>query len=175
MKKYKILFGLLVTTGLVGCDSRIDAVNQRMAEIRNEPALPIEPAPVFAPVPLFNYAAHQLKSPFMPSSLAAELKIMSGKRVYPNFNRQPQPLESYALESLNMKGSMRGKGNNTIALVQTPDGQVERVQVGSYVGVNQGRITKISPTQIDLVEIVPDGRDGYVERPRTLVLIGPAP
>ena len=175
MKKYKILFGLLVTTGLVGCDSRIDAVNQRMAEIRNEPALPIEPAPVFAPVPLFNYAAHQLKSPFMPSSLAAELKIMAGKRVYPNFNRQPQPLESYALESLNMKGSMRGKGNNTIALVLTPDGQVERVQVGSYVGVNQGRITKISPTQIDLVEIVPDGRDGYVERPRTLVLIGPAP
>ena len=175
MKKYKILFGLLVTTGLVGCDSRIDAVNQRMAEIRNEPALPIEPAPVFAPVPLFNYAAHQLKSPFMPSSLAAELKIMSGKQVYPNFNRQPQPLESYALESLNMKGSMRGKGNNTIALVQTPDVQVERVQVGSYVGVNQGRITKISPTQIDLVEIVPDGRDGYVERPRTLVLIGPAP
>ena len=175
MKKYKILFGLLVTTGLVGCDSRIDAVNQRMAEIRNEPALPIEPAPVFAPVPLFNYAAHQLKSPFMPSSLAAELKIMAGKQVYPNFNRQPQPLESYALESLNMKGSMRGKGNNTIVLVQTPDVQVERVQVGSYVGVNQGRITKISPTQIDLVEIVPDGRDGYVERPRTLVLIGPAP
>ena len=175
MKKYKILFGLLVTTGLVGCDSRIDAVNQRMAEIRNEPALPIEPAPVFAPVPLFNYAAHQLKSPFMPSSLAAELKIMSGKQVYPNFNRQPQPLESYALESLNMKGSMRDKGNNTIALIQTPDGQVERVQVGSYLGVNQGRITKISPTQIDLVEIVPDGRDGYVERPRTLVLIGPAP
>ena len=175
MKKYKILFGLLVTTGLVGCDSRIDAVNQRMAEIRNEPALPIEPAPVFAPVPLFNYAAHQQKSPFMPSSLAAELKIMAGKQVYPNFNRQPQPLESYALESLNMKGSMRGKGNNTIALVQTPDGQVERVQVGSYLGVNQGRITKISPTQIDLVEIVPDGRDCYVEIPLTLVLIGPAP
>ena len=147
MKKYKILFGLLVTTGLVGCDSRIDAVNQRMAEIRNEPALPIEPAPVFAPVPLFNYAAHQLKSPFMPSSLAAELRIMAGKQVYPNFNRQPQPLESYALESLNMKGSMRGKNNVTVALIQTPDRQIERVQVGSYLGVNQGRIVKISPTQ----------------------------
>ncbi|MBV6573790.1 pilus assembly protein PilP, partial [Acinetobacter baumannii] len=32
-----------------------------------------------------------------------------------------------------------------------------------------------SPTQIELVEIVPDGREGYVERPRTLVFIGPAP
>ncbi|HRA92047.1 MAG TPA: pilus assembly protein PilP, partial [Acinetobacter sp.] len=78
-------------------------------------------------------------------------------------------------ESLNMKGSMRGKNNTTVALIQTPDRQIERVQVGSYLGVNQGRIVKISPTQIDLVEIVPDGREGYVERPRTLVLIGPAP
>ena len=46
---------------------------------------------------------------------------------------------------------------------------------GFNIGMNQGRITHIGPTQIDLVEIVPDGREGYVERPRTLVLIGPAP
>ncbi|HAK15977.1 pilus assembly protein PilP [Acinetobacter junii] len=175
MNNYKLLFSFMAGLVLVGCDSKIDAVNQKMAEIRNEPALPIEPAPVFSPVPLFNYSAHQLKSPFMPSSLAAELKIMAGKQVYPNFNRQPQPLESYALESLNMKGSMRGKTNETIALIQTPDRQIERVQVGNYLGMNQGRVVKISPTQIDLVEIVPDGRDGYVERPRTLVLIGMAP
>ncbi|MFM7811835.1 MAG: pilus assembly protein PilP [Acinetobacter junii] len=175
MNNYKLLFSFMAGLVLVGCDSKIDAVNQKMAEIRNEPALPIEPAPVFSPVPLFNYSAHQLKSPFMPSSLAAELKIMAGKRVYPNFKRQPQPLESYALESLNMKGSMRGKTNETIALIQTPDRQIERVQVGNYLGMNQGRVVKISPTQIDLVEIVPDGRDGYVERPRTLVLIGMAP
>ena len=173
MNNYKILCGLLISIGLVGCDSRIDTVNQQMADIRNQPPLSIEPAPVFTPVPLFNYSAHQLKSPFMPSSLAAELKIMAGKRVYPNLNRQPQPLESYALEALNMKGSMRGKMNETIALIQTPDKQIERIQVGSYLGMNQGRVVKISPTQIDLIEIVPDGREGYVERPRTLVLIGP--
>ena len=175
MNNCKLLFSFMAGLVLVGCDSKIDAVNQKMAEIRNEPTLPIDPAPVFCSVPLFNYSAHQLKSPFMPSSLAAELKIMAGKQVYPNFNRQPQPLESYALESLNMKGSMRGKTNETIALIQTPDRQIERVQVGNYLGMNQGRVVKISPTQIDLVEIVPDGRDGYVERPRTLVLIGMAP
>ena len=142
MKKHSI-FMAIVCCGLVGCDSRIDAVNEQMAAIRNQPPLPIEPAPVFTPVP--------------------------------SFNRQPQPLESYALESLNMKGSMRSQNGKILALIQTPDGQVERVQVGSYMGMNQGRIVGISPTQIDLVEIVPDGRDGYVERPRTLVLIGPEP
>ena len=41
------------------------------------------------------------------------------------------------------------------------------------MGMNQGRIIEITPIRIDLLEIVPDGRDGYIERPRSLVLIGP--
>lgn len=175
MKMQKFSLSLMLGLLLVGCDSRIDAVNEQMANIRNQPPLPIEPAPVFPPVPTFDYAAHQLKSPFLPSSLAAELKIMSGKRVYPNLSRQLQPLESYAIESLNMKGSMRNQSGQILALIQTPDGEIERIQRGSYMGMNHGRVVNITPTQIDLVEIVPDGREGYVERPRSLVLIGPAP
>ncbi|MFH7806559.1 pilus assembly protein PilP [Acinetobacter sp. YH12201] len=175
MKMQKFSLSLMLGLLLVGCDSRIDAVNEQMANIRNQPPLPIEPAPVFPPVPTFDYAAHQLKSPFLPSSLAAELKIMSGKRVYPNLSRQLQPLESYAIESLNMKGSIRSQSGQILALIQTPDGEIERIQRGSYMGMNHGRVVNITPTQIDLVEIVPDGREGYVERPRSLVLIGPAP
>ncbi|MFN0296083.1 pilus assembly protein PilP [Acinetobacter albensis] len=175
MKLKKITLSLLLGMLLVGCDSRIDAVNEQMANIRNQPPLPIEPAPIFSPVPTFNYSAHQLKSPFLPSSLAAELRVMAGKRVYPNLSRQLQPLESYAIESLNMKGSMRSQAGQIVALIQTPDGEIERIQRGSYMGVNHGRVVNITPTQIDLVEIIPDGRDGYVERPRSLVLIGPAP
>lgn len=174
MKKTTLALSMLTVSLLIGCDSRIDVVNQEMANIRNQPPLPIEPAPVFPPVPTFDYAAHQLKSPFLPSSLAAELKIMAGKRVYPNLSRQLQPLESYPLETLNMKGSMRNQAGAILALIQTPDGEVERVQVGNYMGVNHGRIIAITPTQIDLIEIVPDGREGYVERPRSLILIGPA-
>jgi len=69
---------------------------------------------------------------------------------------------------------MRNANGQILGLIQTPDKQVEQVHVGSYMGLNQGRITKITPTQIDLIEIVSDGRDGYIERPRSLVLIGPA-
>lgn len=173
MKVIKISYGLSLAIMLIGCDSRIDAVNQEMANIRNEPPLPIEAAPVFSSVPSFNYSAQQLRSPFLPSSLANELKIMSGKRVYPNFSRTAQPLESYALETLNMKGSMKGSSGQVAALIQTPDGEIERIQRGSYLGMNQGRVVEITPTRIDVIEIVPDGRDGYIERPRSLVLLGP--
>ncbi|MFW1858049.1 pilus assembly protein PilP [Acinetobacter defluvii] len=172
MNLFKLMSGISLAALLVGCDSRIDAVNQQMAAIRSQPPLPIEPAPTFDPVPSFNYSAQQLRSPFLPSSLANELKIMSGKRVYPNFSRQSQPLESYALETLSFKGSMKSNNGQIVGLIQTPDKEVERVQTGNYLGMNQGRIISITPTRIDLLEIVPDGRDGYIERPRSLVLIG---
>lgn len=68
---------------------------------------------------------------------------------------------------------MKGSVGQTVGLIKTPDGEIERVQLGNYMGMNQGRIIEITPTRIDLLEIVPDGRDGYIERPRSLVLIGP--
>ncbi|MEB3753208.1 pilus assembly protein PilP [Acinetobacter sp. MD2(2019)] len=159
---------------LAGCSSRMDDVNQQMASIRSQPPLPIEPAPTFDAVPVFNYSAQNIRSPFLQSSLYTELKVMAGKRVYPDLSRQQQPLESYALETLSMKGSMKDIHGNIVALIQTPDGDISRVQVGNYMGLNQGRITKITATAIELVEIISDGHDGYVERPRSLVLIGPA-
>lgn len=173
MKILKCSFSMLTLLVLVACDSRIDVVNQEMVNIRNQPPLPIEPAPVFNPVPVFHYSAQQLRSPVLPNSLANELKLMSGKRVYPNFSRPPQPLESYPLETLGFKGSLKGASGQIIALIHSPDGEIEKVQRGSYMGVNQGRITNITPTRIDLLEIVPDGRDGFIERPRSLVLLGP--
>mgnify|MGYP003483729953 CR=1 FL=1 len=55
------------------------------------------------------------------------------------------------------------------ALVQRPDGSVASVRVGNYLGLNDGRIVEITPTQINLIEIVPDSRAGFVEKPQSLV------
>lgn len=172
MNKSLLLTLTLIGSCLVGCGSRIDVVNGEMNNIRSQPALPLEAPPTFEDVPQFQYAAQNLRSPFLPSSLYTELKIMAGKRVYPDLSRTAEPLEAYALESLMFKGSMQNMQGKIIALIQTPDGQMNRVQVGNYVGLNQGRVIKIMPNQIDLIEIVSDGRDGYVERPRSLVLLG---
>ena len=175
MKKFNFILLILCSGFMVGCESRIDEVQQQMLEIRHQPALPIEPPPIFEPAPAFNYMTHQLRSPFLPSSLAEELKLMAGRKVYPNFSRLKQPLESYALEALNMKGSLKKKNGQMMALIQTPDQEIEKVQVGNYIGLNHGRITKITSTQIDLIEMMPDGREGYIERSRSLVLIGLIP
>ena len=36
------------------------------------------------------------------------------------------------------------------------------------MGRNHGRVISISETQIDLIEIVPSGAGGWIERPQTI-------
>jgi type IV pilus assembly protein PilP len=59
--------------------------------------------------------------------------------------------------TLNINDTMYG-------LVQTADGLIHRVIPGNYMGQNDGRITEVSESSIDLVEIISDGIGGYIER-----------
>jgi len=44
------------------------------------------------------------------------------------------------------------------------------VEIGNYIGRNYGRFDSISETQLYIVEIVPSGSGGWIERPQTLTL-----
>jgi type IV pilus assembly protein PilP len=107
----------------------------------------------------------------MPPSLAQELKVMAGRRVMPDLSRPRQQLESFPIESLRMRGTIRHPKGPLFGLVESPDGSVVRIQLGNYMGKNDGRIVGITPSQINVIEIVPDGRNGFVERPRSLVMV----
>ena len=54
--------------------------------------------------------------------------------------------------------------------MQTKDGLVHRVLPGNHLGQNDGRITAIEEGKISLIEIVPDGMGGFIERPAALAL-----
>jgi len=60
-------------------------------------------------------------------------------------------------------------GGGRYALIKGGDG-VHRVKIGDYLGRNHGRIVEISDAGVDVVEIVPDGEGGWLERPRSLTL-----
>ena len=68
-----------------------------------------------------------------------------------------------------MVGTLR-QGGRVFGLVQTKDGLVHRVSVGNYLGQADGRILAITEAKISLVEIVPDGLGGFIERPAALGL-----
>lgn len=161
------LFGAVLLTG---CSASFDDVESQMEAIRQKPRGRVEPPPEFTPMPTYTYAAHQLRSPFAPPVDAAQLDATSGKAVEPDFTRPQEYLERFNLESLRLRGTLQRPEGPLFALIEDGNGGVQRVKVGNYLGKNQGRIVEITPTQLSIVEIVPDGRDGWVERPRSLNL-----
>jgi type IV pilus assembly protein PilP len=161
---------LLSTLLLTACSASFEDVQSQMEAIRQKPRGKVDPPPEFNPMPTFTYAAHQLRSPFAPPITAEQLQLSSGKKVEPDLTRPQEYLERFNLEALRLRGTLQRPGATLFALIEDSNGGVQRVKVGNYLGKNQGRIVEITPSQISLVEIVPDGRDGWVERPRSLTL-----
>ncbi|GAB2501256.1 pilus assembly protein PilP [Lysobacter humi (ex Lee et al. 2017)] len=136
-----------------------------VAEVRRRPAPPLEPLPVMQQFETFQYAAQGLRDPF--SRAFADQGGGSGPR--PDSDRRKQPLETFPLDSLDMVGTL-GKGPGLVALVMAPDKVTYRVRIGDYMGQSDGRVTSIHDDRIELVELVPDGAGGWLERPATVAL-----
>jgi type IV pilus assembly protein PilP len=136
-----------------------------VAEVKNRPAPPLDPLPIMQQFETFEYAAQDLRDPF--SNAFSDQSGGSGPR--PDPNRPKQTLEQFPLDSLKMVGTI-GSGAGLIALVTAPDKVTYRVRPGVYLGQNDGRVTAVSEDRIDLVELVPDGAGGWLERPATVVL-----
>jgi len=89
--------------------------------------------------------------------------------VRPDSSRSREFLEGFPLDTLNMVGTLY-IGETMYGLVQTADGLIHRVVPGNYLGQNDGRITDISDSEINLVEIISDGIGGYIERDAAISL-----
>ena len=136
-----------------------------VAEVKAKPAPPLDPLPVMQQFETFEYNAQDMRDPF--STAFTDEDTGSGLR--PDKARRKQPLEMFPLDGLDMVGTL-GRGSGTVALVMAPDKVTYRVRPGAYMGQNDGRVTAVSEERIDLVELVPDGAGGWLERPASVAL-----
>ena len=171
IQKLPMLLILSATVlSMTGCTDRIGMAEQAMTDIRNQPAQPIEPPPKAELVEDFVYSASTQRSPFLPPSLVnVQGPATSIDGVRPDITRVKEPLEQYELSQLVFRGVVISPEGQQYALVQRPDGSVASVRVGNYLGLNDGRIGEITPTQSTMIEIVTDSRAGLVEKPQSLV------
>ena len=170
---YSALITMLLLSGCGAQKSHNDLV-QFMDEARKVPQSKIDPPPTFEPYEPFVYAVAEKRSPFDQPQSADELSLArQGNRqsVEPDFDRPKEPLEFFNLSGLKMVGTLAREGS-LWALVDDGEGSIHRVQPGNYMGKNFGRITNATETQLELIEIVSDGREGWLERPKTIKLIG---
>lgn len=162
----------LATLALTGCGRSVTSsygnapnLEKWVAEVRTRPAPPLDPLPIMQQFATFEYAAQSLRDPF--TNAFTDQSGGSGPR--PDPNRRRQTLEQFPLDSLDMVGTL-GRGSGLVALVMAPDKVTYRVRPGVYLGQNDGRVTAVYEDRIELVELVPDGAGGWLERPASVAL-----
>lgn len=158
---------------LVGCSNgeKMIELHNYVDSVVNRPPGQIEPPPEFVSYVAFTYSAASLRGPFdIPVDAATALRNQLNSEVKPDESRPKEYLESFALGALTMVGTLSRSGQ-AWALVRDETNNINRVTVGNYVGRNYGRIVAISETQIDVIEIVPTGDGGWLERPTSITLV----
>ena len=149
---------------LVGCSGRDGDLSRFIEQTKKEPGGRVEPLPEVKPYDSYVYTSGSLRSPFVPGGSKG---AASGPR--PEVQRNREFLEQFSLDTMKMVGTIKLNGQG-YGLVQVADGRVQRVLVGNHIGQNDGRITDIVANKISLIELVPDGLGGYIERPAALAL-----
>ncbi|WP_233709859.1 pilus assembly protein PilP [Pseudomaricurvus albidus] len=137
-------------------------------ETKRRPAGQIEPLPPFVPYQSFTYSAMMERAPFDPPVEDIDQLILGkNSNVKPDTSREKEFLEGFNIESLKMVGTLEQNGI-LWALINDGQGGIHRVTQGNHMGKNYGRIVATSKRQIDIIEIVPNGADGWVERPQVI-------
>ena len=151
---------------LAGCGSGTSDLKQQLEAIKKRTGSRVEPLPLIKSYESFAYDPTALRSPFRPSVPAA---ASGGGGLRPDVHRNREFLEGVSLDTLKMVGTLR-QGTKSYGLVQTKDGLIHKVLPGNYVGQNDGRVLAVGESKITVVEIVPDGLGGYMERPAAIAL-----
>jgi type IV pilus assembly protein PilP len=162
-----LIAGVLVLL-LTGCADGKRDLEQWVEETLNRPPGPVEPLPeITTPEPAV-YDAYELRDPFMRAQPEAAAQA-GGSGPRPDPDRRREYLERFPLDALDMVGTIELE-DRMFGLIEDVDGTIHRVREGNYLGQNHGRILRVTPVAIELMELVPDGTDGWMEREARIAL-----
>jgi type IV pilus assembly protein PilP len=166
---------LLLLTTLSGCYDDIGDIQQFMESVKANTPARIPPLPELQPFVHIPYKSADTRSPFgspRPEEIQEKFSQVQDC-LSPDPTRQKEPLEKYALDNLKMRGTL-GDADNVWALIEASDKTLHRITQYNYVGLFHGQVVQVGPTQIDILELVPDGAGCWKERTTVLQMAGPA-
>lgn len=159
---------------LAGCSSGdFSDLNQYILAVKARPKGSIPPLPENKVIESFIFKPEGLRDPFKPPEQPEQVQgvdVSTGSGIRPDTNRRKEELEAFPLDGLKMVGTIVIK-SNLWGLIKASDKTVYRVQVGNYMGSNYGKIIRISPDKIELMEILPDKPGTWREQQTSLALI----
>ena len=161
-----VLATFAMTFGLAACSGQGD-LHDWVAQVKARKGLPLPALPVVKTFGTFIYQDQDRRDPFEPAPAQATAQTAAGP--HPDQDRPREPLEAFPLDSLKMVGTIGAKGGIE-ALVKDPQGVIHQVHVGDYMGQNYGHVTQVTTSEVDVVELVPNGSGGWMERDASVAL-----
>lgn len=171
----KIVFLATAMVSLSACNGEEELeLENYLQSVKTRPAKPIDPIPAIKPYLRYVYPEHDI-DPFDVSILAPVVSAVSEVKRMENgieidTSRVPEFLEGFPLDSLRMVGTVHRKGE-LWGLIKIPDGGIQRVKKGNYLGKNFGKVNEINETRIELKEVVPNGFGGFKPRDNAIALM----
>lgn len=158
MKLVKVVVILLMFSILAGCKANQDSLEEFVVQVETRARKEVEE---LGPTSEFIAAQYQQRTHRPPFELPKEAIVLAQPKVkkdcwQPSRRHRTGKLEQYPLSQLRLKGVM-GNGNQVSGLVQTPKGNVVKVQKGQFIGLNNGRITQVTSQYVLINETLPDG------------------
>jgi type IV pilus assembly protein PilP len=173
MTSWRLLLIVLLSLLIGACGSDdLEDLRERVKSAHADKKPRVEPLPEIKTQESFAYSATNLVDPFASFNLKPAVgKAGGGSGASgPDPNRRKEPLEEYPLDSLKMVGTIT-RGKQSFAVIQAPDGTVQRVKKGDHMGHNSGLVTRVTDERIDLIELVQGPLGDWVEREASLALL----
>jgi len=170
----RLLVVVLMSVLLAACQSDQDDLSRYIAEVKARPSSPIPPIPPVRTYTPYLYEGLTGRDPFRTSTSEGSDEVAStnnsnGPR--PDLQRTREYLERFDLDTVTMVGTF-SKESSEWALIRDPNGTVHRVAVGNYLGKNHGKVSSISPDEVELSEFIADGAGGWLVREASIALGG---
>lgn len=190
----------LLALFLTSCGGDMSDLQAEIERIKTRKNNQVDPIPTFVVVPKFFYPTdvEKLRDPF--KSFLEEMTDNARNKVtaetmqlncpHPDIYRVRTGLERMPLDALQMVGVLENQDEKPVAatteqpapkpassapefwglVASKSDGTIYRVKVGDYIGDKDGKIINITETQIEVVELHPDGTGCWAEKNVTMAL-----
>jgi type IV pilus assembly protein PilP len=156
---------------LTACSESMNDLESYIVSVKARPADPITPIPPVKTYTPYEYEGETGRDPFLRSISVGsdDERSSTGTGPRPDFGRSKEYLERYELDTLSMVGTF-SNDSSYWSLIRDPEGVINRVPVGNYIGKNHGEVVEVSETEVYLSELISDGANGWLVREASIDL-----
>jgi type IV pilus assembly protein PilP len=168
----RILIILFMTLPLFACiEADIKDLSKFVVDAKSR-SYPInDKVPALKKIEALAFTQEKARNPFSEPQAEVVAPVANAPKScpQPNFERRKQALEMYSLDNLMMRGTIN-VDEGTWGLVQVTGGELHKVRVGYYLGLNHGKVLNITKNEIELLELAADIDGCWQERVTQIAL-----